>query len=293
MKTYPVSISTETHGLAGSLVLPEGAAAGSPVPGAVIIGGPGPLPLQRRAQDGTKNWPVVWAESLGAAGLACLCYDQRGSGESTGLYHAADWDDLYADAEAAAELLAVQPEVGWTAAVAWADGAGFALRLALEGKVDGLILLAAGALTAGTRYAAQVARLAASRGLSERVVQLRVRQWQAQIADVRRRVEAGEHIAETDVGGRRVVTNLRRFLALTEFDPGALAPHVTVPVLLLHGATDGVVPPEESEVLRDRLGGPVERQVYLEEGHFVYRSARAIADAAAWMRRRGAGVAGE
>lgn len=293
MNTYPISISAETHSLAGSLVLPEGAADATPVPGAVIIGGPGPLPLQRRAQDGTKNWPVRWAESFGAEGLACLCYDQRGSGESTGLYHEADWDDLYADAEAAAELLAVQPEVGWTAAIAWADGAGFALRLALDGKVDGLILLAAGALTAEARYAAQVARLAASRGLSERVVHLRVRQWQAQIADARRRVDAGEHTAETDVGGNRVVTNLRRFLAVADFDPRALAPDVTVPVLLLHGATDGVVPPVESELLRDSLAGPVERQVYLEEGHFVYRSARAIADAAAWLRRRSAGVAGE
>lgn len=291
MKTYPVSISAETHSLAGSLALPDGASDQSPVPGAVIIGGPGPLPLQRRAPDGTKNWPLVWAERFGAAGLGCLCYDQRGSGESTGLYHEADWDDLYADAEAAAELLAVQPEVSWTAAVAWADGAGYALRLALEGKVDGLILLAAGALTAEARYAAQVSRLAASKGLSDRVVQLRVRQWQAQVADVRRRVEAGDHIAETDVGGRRVVTNLRRFLAVTDYDPGAVAPHVKVPVLLLHGATDAVVPPTESELLRDGLTGPVERRVYLEEGHFVYRSARAIQDAAAWMHRLAAGVA--
>lgn len=283
MHTYPVSIASDTHTLAGTLVLPEGASGDSPVPAAVVIGGPDPLPLERTGQGGTKNWPLRWAEAFGAAGLGCLCYDQRGSGESTGLYQDADWDDLYDDAVAATEMLALQPEVRCVAAVAWADAAGFALRLAAEGKVQGLILLAAGARTAEARYSEQVRRLAASRGLSQRVVQLRIRQWQAQVQAVRDRIAAGESVAETDIGGRRIVTNLRRFLAVSEFDPAAAARQVAVPVLLLHGAADGVVPPLESELLRAAFPGPVERRVYLEEGHFLYRSERAMADAVRWM----------
>ena len=219
MHTDPIAITSETHSLAGTLVLPDGAGNDRPVPAALIVGGPGPLPLERRAQDGTPNWPLRWAEAFGAAGLACLCYDQRGSGESTGLYEDADWDDLYGDAAAAAEILRLQPEVSRVIAVAWADAVGFALRLAAEGKVDGLILLAAGAHTAEERYREQVRRLAAGRGLSDRVVELRVRQWQAQLQAVRDRVAAGERVAETDIGGQRIVTNLRRFLAVHEFDP--------------------------------------------------------------------------
>lgn len=46
-KTHPISIAAETHGLAGNLVLPEAAAPESPVPAAVVVGGPGPVPLQR------------------------------------------------------------------------------------------------------------------------------------------------------------------------------------------------------------------------------------------------------
>lgn len=290
MHTYPISIASETYSLAGTLVLPEGASSAARVPAAVIVGGPDPLPLQRREQDGTKNWPLRWAEAFGAAGVGCLCYDQRGSGESGGLYADADWDDLYDDAAAAAELLALQPEVSEVAAVAWADAAGFALRLAAEGKVKRLILLAAGACTAEARYSEQVRRLAASRGLSERVVELRVRQWRAQVQALRERVAAGTHIAETDIGGRRIVTNLRRLLAVSEFDPAAAARQVQAPVLLLHGGADTVVPPHESERLAAALPGPVERRVYPEEGHFLYRSDRAMADAVDWMNRRQAGV---
>ena len=291
MNTYPIAIASEAHTLAGSLVLPEGAGDASPVPAALIVGGPDPLPLERRGKDGTKNWPLRWAEAFGASGLACLCYDQRGSGESTGLYQDADWDDLYADAAAAAELLAVQPEVRWVAAVAWADAAGFALRLAAEGRVSGLILLAAGARTAEARYGEQVRRLAAGRGLSERVVELRIGQWRAQMEAVRARVAAGERVAEADIGGRIIATNLRRFLAVNEFDPAAVAPQVAAPVLLLHGAADTVVPPVESELLQAALPGPVERRVYPDEGHFLYCSKQAMADAVGWVKRQ-AGVIG-
>lgn len=290
MHTDPIAITSETHSLAGTLVLPDGAGNDRPVPAALIVGGPGPLPLERRAQDGTPNWPLRWAEAFGAAGLACLCYDQRGSGESTGQYEDADWDDLYGDAAASAEILRLQPEVSRVIAVAWADAVGFALRLAAEGKVDGLILLAAGAHTAEERYREQVRRLAAGRGLSDRVVELRVRQWQAQLQAVRDRVAAGERVAETDIGGQRIVTNLRRFLAVHEFDPLAAARQVATPALLLHGAADTVVPPAESELLAETLAGPVERRVYPGEGHFLYRSDQAVADAVGWMQRRAAGI---
>lgn len=285
MKIHPVSISSETHGLAGSLALPESASAENPVPGAVILGGPGPVPLQRYTAEGPKNWPMYWAETLARAGLACLCYDQRGSGLSSGLYHEANWDDLCEDARAAVEMLALQPEVRRTVAIAWADGTGFALNLAAEGKVDGLILLSPGYLTAEARYAAQMARLAASRGLSDRVVQLRVSQWRAQIDDVKARVARGQETAVTDVGGQPISTNLRRFLSLAAYDPSTVAPRVTVPALLLHGADDTVIPPAESEQLAAALSGPVERREYPGQAHFIYRSAQTMADAAAWMSR--------
>jgi len=284
-KTDPISIANETHGLAGNLVLPDHAAPESPVPGAVVLGGPGPLPLQRYTREGTKNWPVVWSESFGHGGVAGLCFDQRGSGLSSGLYHEADWDELYDDARAAAEMLAVQPEVGRVAAVAWADGAAFALHLAAEGKVQALVLLSPGYLTAEERYAAQMSRLAAQKGLSDRVVQIRVSQWRSEMQALVKRVEQGETTAVTTVGDEQVTTNLVRFLQMTAFDPAPVARQVAVPVLILHGENDSVIPPAESERLAEALGGPVERRLYPGDAHFLYRNQTALRDAADWIKR--------
>lgn len=284
-KTHPISITNEKHGLAGNLVLPEGAAQEHPVPGAVVLGGPGPVPLQRYSAEGARQWPVLWSEAFGAAGLAGLCYDQRGSGLSTGLYHEAAWEGLYDDAMAAAEMLAVQPEVSRVAAIAWGESAGFGLQLAAEGKVDGLILLAPGFLTAEVRYATQMADLAARKGLSDRVVQIRINQWRSEIESVVRRVEKGETTTVTDVGGRQVASNLLRFLQTVAFDPAQVAGLVKVPTLILHGEDDTAIRPFESESLAGALAGPVERIVYPGQTHFLFRHSEATADAAAWMKR--------
>lgn len=285
-QTHPISISSETHGLAGNLVLPTEASAERPVAGLVVLGGPGPMPLQRYSAEGAKQWPVLWTEAFGAAHLAGLCYDQRGSGLSTGLYHEADWWALYEDAKAAAEMLAVQPEVGRTIALAWADGVGYALHLAAEGKVDGLVLIAPGYLTSEARYATQMAELAARKGLSDRVVQIRVNQWRGEVAAVRERVAKGELTTSSDIGGQIVTTNLNRFLQGVEYDPAQVAAKVSVPTLILHGANDTIIPPSESEALAGALTGPVTRILYPEQTHFLYRHPQAMVDAARWVREQ-------
>lgn len=284
-KTHPISIGCETHGLAGNLVLPDGASAEAQVPGVVILGGPGPAPLQRYAENGVKQWPVLWSESLGSAGIGALCYDQRGSGLSTGTYHDADWQALYDDARAATEMLSVQPEINRIAAIAWADGCAFALQLAAEGILDALVLLAPAYHTAEERYAAQIARLARQRGLSDRVVQLRIEQWQREVMATAERVRQGETTATTEIGGQTVTTNLVRFLQTTAFDPAPVVAQIEVPVLLLHGEADTVVPPAESEAMAQALGKKADRITYRNEAHFLYRHIRAMKDAGAWLQQ--------
>lgn len=285
-KTYPVSVSMEGHGLAGSMAVPEGADDQHPMPGVAIIAGPGPTALARVAPDGTKQWPAQWLNGLGAAGLSALFCDQRGSGESTGEYYEATRDDLYEEARAAADMLAIQPEVSRVGAIAWGEGTGFALQLAAEGKVDALVLLAPGFLLAEARYAVGITKLAARNGLSDRVVQMRINQWRAEAAAVAKRVEQGEQIAASNFNGQMVLTNLVRFVQSNQFDPAQVAAQVRVPVLILHGEADAIIPPEESEQLAQALQGPVERRLYPGEGHFLFRSPQALADAAAWLKQQ-------
>lgn len=284
LKTHPISVSCETYGLAGNLVLPDGASADSPVPAALIVGGPGPVPLHRYSTEGMKRWPVLWSEALGKAGLGALCYDQRGSGLSTGVYHEADWDALYEDVKATAELLSLQPEVSKIAAVAWGEGCAFALQLAAEGRVDALVLMAPAYHNAETRYARGIADLAARKGLSDRVVQVRINQWKDEIMATARRVEQGQTSATTEVGGQQVTTNLVRFLQSVAFDPSQVVPKVKVPVLLLHGEDDSVIPPSESDAIQQALRGPSDRITYPGVAHFLYRHNRATADAVGWLR---------
>jgi len=283
-RTCPISITADSHGLAGNLVLPDQASPESPVPGAVVLGGPGPLPLQRYSPQGAKQWPVLWTEALAAAGIAGLCYDQRGSGLSTGLYHEADWDALYDDALAAVEMLRAQPEVIQVAAIAWADGCHFALQMAAQGKVDALILLAPGFYTAEERYTQNIRSLASRRGLSERVVQLRVQQWRRSIEEALDLVKQGHCISTVQLGeGQQVQTNLVRFLTGIAFDPSLLLPHVKVPVLLLHGEQDAVIPPDESQMMAAHLPGPHDRITYRGINHFIYRYSGPMKDGAAWL----------
>lgn len=284
-RTEPISISAETHGLAGNLVLPDGATDAAPVPAALIVGGPGPLPLERYTKEGAKNWPVLWTEGLAARGVAGLCYDQRGSGLSSGLYHEADWDALYEDARAAADVLRLQPEVGKVVAVAWADGCAFALQLAAEGLVDGVVLLAPAYHTAEERYARSIRELASRKGLSERVIQLRISQWKDEILNTARRVQAGETTSMVDLGGTEVTTNLVRFLQSVAFDPAPVAAATRTPALLMHGLQDSAVLPDESAVMESRLGGPVHRITYPGQAHFLYRHSPAVQDAAEWILR--------
>jgi pimeloyl-ACP methyl ester carboxylesterase len=284
-KTDPISIAAETHGLAGNLVLPDGASAAAKVPGAVIIGGPGPLPLQRYSKEGAKNWPVLWTEALASAGVAGLCYDQRGSGLSSGTYHEADWNALYDDARAAVELLALQPEVSGVAAIAWGEGCGFALQLAAQGLVQAVVLLSPAYHTEEERYVRNLRELAARKGLSERVVQVRFGQWQNEIMALARRVEQGEVTAAVNVGDSPVTTNLVRFLQTVAFNPAALVEQVQVPALLLHGADDNAVPPSESARMAEALPGPADRTTYPGVAHFLYRHAPARSDTAAWIKK--------
>lgn len=293
-KTYPVAIASDNRGLAGSLILPDNASRGTPTPAAVIIAGPGPVPLARRSRAGEKQWPLIWAEALAEAGIAALCYDQPGSGQSTGHYHDVDRNALHEDAIAATETLAAQPETapGRLAAIAWEDGCGFALELAAAEKVQALVLLAPPYLTAEDRFKQEITALAARKGLSDRVVQYRVNQWRRQVEEMSAQVERGELTSAVEFGQATVTTNLARFLQNVNYDPAAVLPHVHVPVLILHGEDDNVIPPQESQLLADQLAAPHQRIVYKEAGHFLYTDRRVINDAIAWLQNLFAAGAG-
>jgi len=87
--------------LAARLYLPEGA---GPFPALVFTHGSGPS-----GRDNGRYQEE--AAYFAAAGIACLTYDKRGYGQSTGDWKSATFDDLASDAVAAVEYLETRPEI--------------------------------------------------------------------------------------------------------------------------------------------------------------------------------------
>jgi pimeloyl-ACP methyl ester carboxylesterase len=98
--------------LAGSLVLPQGS---PPFPALVLLHGSGPAPRQ---------WLRPVADRLVASGYACLIYDKRGVGGSTGSWTRASVSDLAEDAAAAVRFLANQQTIDASRIGLWATSQG-------------------------------------------------------------------------------------------------------------------------------------------------------------------------
>jgi dienelactone hydrolase len=92
--------------LAGTFTYPE---SGDNFPVAVLITGSGP---QNRDSEIFCHRPfAVLADYLSRNGIAVLRYDDRGVGESEGIYHTASIQDFSTDALAAVSYLKTRPEI--------------------------------------------------------------------------------------------------------------------------------------------------------------------------------------
>ena len=85
--------------LSGSLYTPTSQ---GPHPALVFVHGSGP-------QIGLDNWPM--ADRFARAGIACLSFDKRGTGNSTGDWQQADFDLLADDVVAAVDALRRRPDI--------------------------------------------------------------------------------------------------------------------------------------------------------------------------------------
>lgn len=102
--------------LAATLFLPRTArASDGRVPGIVILQGSS---TNLRAQYAYQ------ADGFARAGFAVLRFDKRGNGESTGDYRRATYDDLAADARVALDSLAAQPGVDRARVGVWGSSQG-------------------------------------------------------------------------------------------------------------------------------------------------------------------------
>jgi pimeloyl-ACP methyl ester carboxylesterase len=222
-------LSFESRGalLSGTLYLPS---TSGPHPALVFVHGSGP-------QTRLDNWPM--ADRFARAGIACLSFDKRGTGKSSGDWQQADFDVLVDDVIAAVDALRARPDIRKDQIGLWGvSQAGWVIALA-AGKSDHIafcIPVSGGAVSPAEQELWRRSQLLKFFGGSSRLLEAMRRsvamyfQWEQ-------------------------LFKARKFPIPPVFDTEALdmyldAPaairRVHQPVLAIFGESDVLTPPEES-----------------------------------------------
>jgi len=249
--------------LSGTLLMPIG---GGKVPAVVITHGSSP-----NERSGYRSWARRFAE----AGIAALIYDKRGAGKSTGNTRAASMEDLADDAIAGLNYLRIRTDIDAKkiGIAGHSQGGWIAPLTAVRSKdVAFVIASAAAAVTPAEQSIYHRAGVMRSEGISEAEIE-KATKLREKLYEMNRKVLAGEPFQADRAGiSQELIANkdARWFgpaelppqlagdlpplgaLRLLFFDPVPVWERVKVPVLIVWGDKDIVVPVEKSRGIIER-----------------------------------------
>lgn len=223
------------HVLSGTLTLPVGASREHPVPAIMTITGSGPT-LRDEDLPGTLEGYRAFrqiADSLGRRGIAVLRMDDRGTGLSKGNFATATSADFAEDIRAGLAWLRTRPEIDGKrlGLVGHSEGGLIAPLVALkEPELRGIVLLAGPGKGGREILQFQLTNLA------KKDTTLTGVKRDSAVARIPARMDS---LAAANPW-------MKYFLS---YDPLATARQVKVPVLILNGATDQQVTPDQVPVL--------------------------------------------
>ena len=240
--------------LSGTVYVPR---RGGPHPAAVLVHGSGP----------EGRWAMAYvADALARQGVVALAYDKRGVGESTGDWRTATLQDLARDARAGVHLLAQRADVDPSRLGVYghSQGAEIAPEIARENPEVRWVVAADGPV--GPQYRQDLFRvdtLLAKRYAGPELVQ--AERLYAEFVDVARTGAPHERLRADMVkaAGAPWLAALaipdddswiwRWYAAVGNYDNSGAWAAVKVPVMLLFGQNDELVPPERSIAETTRL----------------------------------------
>ncbi len=256
--------------LAGTLTLPPG---NGPFPGVVLVSGSGP---QDRDETVFGHRPfMVLADHLTRAGIAVLRYDDRGVGESGGVFAAATSEDFTADALAAVAYLGADHRVardaigivghsegGIVGPLAASRSTTVAHVVMLAGPgVPGIDVLVeqgilineaagtpAGMTSFNTRIQRGLAAIVAEESDAETAAELMRAAIQEEIGALEPGLREAAAAGFTDETVSRTISQMNSpwFRFFMHYDPRPALEETQVPVLALFGGKDLQVPPAQS-----------------------------------------------
>ena len=234
------------HTLAGTLTLPRGASATNRVPAIITISGSGAQDRDEALNSPPGYRPFrQYADSLGRRGIAVLRMDDRGYGSSTGNHATATSADFAEDIRAGLAYLRTRPEID-------------ASRLGLLGHSEGGIIGPLAALKEPQLRAMIVMAGPSWGGLKILEYQLANLGTADTTLTATRRDSILKHIPKRIDSLKASNAWMGYFI---DHDVLAVARQVKVPVLILNGATDQQVTPEQAEELAAAIRSGGNREV--------------------------------
>lgn len=237
----PVTLTTKTGALQGTLLIPAGAK--NPMPVALLIAGSGPTDRDGNSPmlPGKNNSLKMLADSLGQHGIATLRYDKRGIGASAGsLGKESDlrFTTYVDDAVGWLEWLRADSRFSRRIVIGHSEGALIAAMAGQRSKVSHVVSIAGAGRPIGDVLDEQLAR-----GLPP-----------ALLADARRimtELKAGHAV---DSVPQQLLMVFRPsvqpyMISWLPIDPAQEVGRLTVPVLVIQGTTDIQVTKGDAERL--------------------------------------------
>lgn len=236
-----VELRTATGTLAGSLMMPEGAAKG---PVVLLIAGSGPTDRDGNSAGlpGANNSLLMVARGLADAGIASLRYDKRGIAASRAAATNEEnmrFEQLIDDAAGWVKMLADDSRFTSVAIAGHSEGSLVGMAAAQTGKVNAFISLAG----AG-RGVAEVLRSQLAGKLSGEALALAER--------ILSSLERGEAVADVPPGFATLFRpSVQPYLiSVFKYRPAEQIARLSIPVLIVQGSTDIQVSVGDAEALK-------------------------------------------
>ncbi len=163
--------------LSGTLTYPLGYKKGKRAPVVLMVTGSGP---QNRNEELFHHRPfLVIADYLARHGIASLRYDDRGTGQSTGVFKTSTTQDFAKDAACGLDFLKATKEFSRVGILGHSEGGGIAYMLGSEGKPDFIVSLSGPACKIDMMMLLQMNGLGRAQGLTQDMFQTvaQVRQY--------------------------------------------------------------------------------------------------------------------